>query len=195
MNVPHRHRPARETDAEALAELINFAGEGLPVYLWEKMAEPGETVWDVGRRRARRREGGFSYRNAIVSETEGAVAATLVGYALPEQAASIDYDELPAMFVPLQELENLAPGSWYVNVLATYPQFRGQGLGTDLLRSAEQIATDQGCGTMSIIVSDGNDGARRLYEHCGYRETASRPMVKEDWDNPGNNWVLLVKNL
>ena len=22
---------------------------------------------------------------------------------------------------PLQELENLAPGTWYVNVLATYP--------------------------------------------------------------------------
>ena len=37
------------------------------------------------------------------------------------------------MFVPLQELENLAPGTWYVNVLAVHPPFRGLGLGTKLL--------------------------------------------------------------
>ena len=27
----------------------------------------------------------------------------------------------------------------------------------------------------------------------GYRFVAGRPMVKEDWQNPGENWVLLVK--
>jgi hypothetical protein len=37
---------------------------------------------------------------------------------------------MPAMFVPLQELENLAPGTWYVNVLAAYPEHRSQGHGT-----------------------------------------------------------------
>ena len=41
------------------------------------------------------------------------------------------------MFVPLQELENLAPGTWYVNVLAAYPEHRGQGYGTALLAVAE----------------------------------------------------------
>lgn len=60
-------RPATRDDAPALAELVNFAGEGLPVYLWEKSKEPGETVWDVGRRRAEREEGNFSYRNALVA--------------------------------------------------------------------------------------------------------------------------------
>ena len=58
--LPSNLRPARPEDAEALAELINYAGEGLPIYLWERMAESGETVWDVGRRRARREEGAFS---------------------------------------------------------------------------------------------------------------------------------------
>ena len=185
-------RPATEADATALAELINFAGEGLPVYLWEKMAKPGESVWDVGRRRALRTEGGFSYRNAIVSELDGAVAASLIGYGLPDRPVPIT-DDMPATVVPLQALENLAPGSWYVNVLASYPQFRGQGLGGGLLKVAEQSAADAGHGSMSIIVSDANSGARRLYERCGYRETASRQMVKDDWDNPGRNWILLVK--
>ena len=35
--------------------------------------------------------------------------------------------------------------------------------------------------------------ARRLYERCGYRERARRAMVKEKWQHPGMEWVLLVK--
>ena len=37
-------RAARPDDAPALAELVNFAGEGLPLYLWGKMAEAGQTA-------------------------------------------------------------------------------------------------------------------------------------------------------
>lgn len=188
-------RAATPGDAEALTELINFAGEGLPLYLWEKMAEPGETAWEVGQRRARREEGGFSYRNTVVLERDGRVAACLVGYGLPDTPEAIDYEEMPAMFVPLQELENLAPGTWYVNVLAAYPDQRGQGHGTALLRQAERIAAQDGKAGLSIIVASANEGARRLYERCGYAETARRPMVKEDWQNPSDEWVLLVKSL
>ena len=186
-------RRATPDDAPALAELINFAGEGLPLYLWGKMAEPGESAWDVGRRRARREAGGFSYRNAVVVEVDGRVIASLVGYPLPDEPAPIDYASMPAMFVPMQELENLAPGTWYVNVLASYPEFRGQGYGTRLLEIAERLATDAGKAGLSIIVADANAGARRLYERSGYREIATRPMVKEGWESPGKSWVLLVK--
>jgi hypothetical protein len=42
-----------------LAELVNHAGEGIPLYLWDQMAEPGEAAWDVGRRR----DSGPSYRS------------------------------------------------------------------------------------------------------------------------------------
>ena len=184
-------RYARPDDAPALAELINFAGEGLPFYLWTKMAEPGESAWEVGRRRALREVGSFSYRNAVV-EAGGHTLASLVGYALPDVPEPIDYDQMPPMFVPLQELENLAPGTWYVNVLATYPRYRGQGYGTRLLGIADRLAAAGRTG-LSIIVSDGNTGARRLYERCGYRERAVRPMVKERWENPGQKWLLMTK--
>jgi hypothetical protein len=120
--LPFRH--ATPDDAAALAELINFAGEGLPLYLWNKLAAPGESAWDVGRRRALREAGSFSYRNAVVAEADGRIVASLVGYALPDAPEPIDYDQMPPIFVPLQELENLAPQTWYVNVLATYPAYR-----------------------------------------------------------------------
>ena len=188
-------RRARPEDADVLAELINFAGEGLPLYLWERMAQGGETAWDVGRRRARRQEGGFSYLNAVVLEEGGRAIACLIGYPLADQPDPIDYDNTPAMFVPLEELERLAPGTWYVNVLATYAEFRGRGHGTRLLSIAESLARDTGKSGLSIIVSEANTGARRLYGTCGYRRIADRPMVKEGWQNNGERWVLLTKSI
>jgi ribosomal protein S18 acetylase RimI-like enzyme len=186
-------RPAMPDDADALAELVNFAGDGLPLHLWGRMANPGESAWTVGRNRARRDEGAFSWRNAVVAEIGNRVAACVIGYPLTDEPEPIDLAATPPMFVPLQELENRAAGSWYVNVLAAYPEFRGLGIGTKLLAEAEDVARDSGRSRLSIIVSDDNPGARRLYERCGYVESASLPMVKSDWINTGENWVLLTK--
>lgn len=186
-------RPAAPGDADALAELVNFAGEGLPLYLWERIAEKGETAWQVGCCRAQREEGDFSYRNAMIAEVEGETAACLIGYPIADEPGEIDTGSMPAMFVPLQELENLAAGSWYTDVLAVYPKHRGKGLGTRLLALAEEQALKAACKGLSLIVSDANTGARRLYERHGYVERASRKMIKEEWENPGRNWVLLVK--
>ena len=188
-------RAATPADAAAMADLVNFAGDGLALYLWGKMAEPGQDPWEVGRQRARRETGGFSYRNTVVVEEDGKVVACLIGYPLPDAPEPIDYASMPAMFVALQELENLAPATWYVNVAAAYPEHRGRGLGTMLLRVAEELAADTSRTGLSIIVSDANTGARRLYERIGYKQIATRPAVKEDWKNPVKDWVLLVKQL
>jgi len=185
-------RRATPADAPALADFVHFASEGLAYYLWTKMAGPGGDPWAIGRERAGRDGKGFSYRNAFLLEREGRVAAGLVGYPLPHTPEPMPAD-MPAMFAPLQELENLAPGSWYVNVLAAYPEERGRGHGTALLGLADRLAAELGHAGMSIIVADTNTGARRLYERSGYREAARRAMVKEQWQHPGAEWVLLVK--
>lgn len=187
-------RRATPADALILAQLVNIAGEGFPLYFWEKSAGPGETGWDVGRRRALREDGGFSYLHAFILETGGVPAGCLIGYALPPEPEPVDHAEMPPIFVPLQELEQVASGTWYVNVLAMFEHARNRGYGRRLLQEAEKIAAGQGISDMSIIVSNANLGARRLYERCGYVEIASRPMVKEDWDNPGENWILLIKD-
>lgn len=187
-------RWATPDDAAAMAEFVNMAGEGLPLYLWSRMANAGDDPWEIGRQRARRNSGSFSYRNTVLLEDAGEVAACLIGYPLASEPEPIDYARMPAMFVPLQELENLAPGTWYVNVLATYPKHRGRGFGTTLLHLADEIAADTGADGLSIIVMDANSGARRLYERSGYREVARRPIVKDTWETRGENWVLLTKS-
>ncbi|HSR63424.1 MAG TPA: GNAT family N-acetyltransferase [Gammaproteobacteria bacterium] len=195
INLRPPHRPATPEDAHAMAELVNMAGENLPLYTWDSMAGPGESAWDVGISRARREHGGFSWRNTILREDSGSIIACLIGYPLEDTPQPVDYGEMPSMFVPLQQLEDEVPGTWYVNVLATYPEYRGKGYGSELLDIAEQLAVDTNRNGISVIVSNANTGARRLYKKQGYREYARRAMVKEDWENPGAEWILLSKEI
>jgi ribosomal protein S18 acetylase RimI-like enzyme len=101
----------------------------------------------------------------------------------------------PPIFVPLLELEALAPGSWYLNVLATYPQFRGKGCGSALLAHAEDVTRKAGRTTISLIAEDTHEDALRLYRSKGYTEVARRPLVKEDWPVDASEWILFVKPL
>ena len=182
-------RPAERADAADLARLIDLAGEGLPRYLWSGIAEPGEDPLAVGMRRALRDEAGFSWRNAVIAEAGGAVAGLTIAYRIG--AAPEPLDALPPMFRPLQDLENLAPGSQYVNVLATYPAFRRRGVARRLLAAAEAMGA--GAAGMSIIVADRNEPALALYRASGYAEHARRAMVKEGWVCDSDAWVLLTK--
>ena len=186
-------RPAGPSDAPALVEIVEMASEGMVTHVWKGMAKPGETPRDVGLRRARRGEGSFCHLNATLASLGGTVQGGLIGYPLgPAQPIGTD---MPAMFMPLQELENLAAGSWYVNVLAVMPFWRSHGIGSRLLFEAERLARDCGCSRLSIIVSSANAGARRLYERFGFEFRADRPMGKGDWETPGTHWQLLIKIL
>lgn len=182
-------RRATPGDAELIAVLANQAGEGMPLLVWQGLSEPGSDPWAIGRARAAGEEAGISWRNAWIAEVDAEPAGLLIAYRQPDAAEPVD-PEMPAMFVPLQELENEAPGTGYVYMLSTMPALQGRGVGGRLLDFAERYAGPKG---MSLIVSDANGGARRLYERHGYRVAARRTMVKEGWDNPGREWLLMVK--
>jgi ribosomal protein S18 acetylase RimI-like enzyme len=188
------YRRATSEDVPELPELVNLAGDGLPLHLWAKLAGADESPWDVAAKRAKSGEGGFAYENTVIREDGGKIAACLIGYPLSSAPQVYKPNDVPAMVAPLYELEHLAPGTWYVNVLATFSKFQGKGIGTELLQVAETLAHDSQCAGLSLIVSDANVGARRLYERHGYGEQATRPIVKEDWEHAGQNWVLLVKD-
>lgn len=188
-----RLRPARKDDARTLALLIDMAGEGFGSYLWSQSARPDESPLDVGMRRAQREEGGFSYRHATLAEADGDVAGLLLGYRLDDPYDTGDVHSLPELIRPLVELEAEAPGSWYVNALAVFPEFRGCGLGTVLLAEAERIAPSSGAARLSLIVADENEGAKRLYLREGYSVAARRPLVPFPGLGHGGDWVLMTK--
>jgi ribosomal protein S18 acetylase RimI-like enzyme len=187
-------RQAKAADAAHLARFINMAADDLPLHFWQKSVGPEGDPWAWGQERAMRDSGSFSYRNAWLAEVDGEVAACLLGYAAEAEPSPIDPDT-PAIFVPLLQLEALAPGTWYLNVLASYPAFRGRGLGSALLAHAEAVARAAGHGAISLIAADTHPAALRLYASKGYREVARRAVVKADWVVDAQEWILLVKPL
>jgi ribosomal protein S18 acetylase RimI-like enzyme len=191
--IPAPFRRATPQDVGHLAQLVQFASEGLALYLWSEMAGAGHDPWVIGRARTGGETHGVSYKNAVIAEIAGQPAAALIGYPLPDEAEPASGE--PAILAPLHELMNLAANTWYLHVLATYPEYRGSGQGSALLALADNLAAASGKVGLGLIVSDTNAGARKLYQRCGYREAAQRRMVKERWQHPGTNWVLMRKQL
>ncbi len=190
-----QYRPAKIGDSSALAVLIDIAGEGLPAFLWRGLKAPGQSVLEFGRFRARREEGGFSYRNAVIAEADGEIAGTLIGYRLDDPYEVGDLGEVPEILQPLVRLESKAPGSWYVNVLATFPEFRRRGVGEGLLALADRKAEELPTPSLSVIVGSWNASAARLYERAGYGETAREEACPPtEWTHRGD-WILMVKTL
>jgi len=187
-------RAAKASDAGHLVRFINMAADDLPLHFWQKSVGPEGDPWAYGQDRAAREAGSFSFRNAWLAEVDGAVAAGLLGYPAEDTPAPID-PATPAILVPLLDLEALAPGSWYLNVLATYDPFRGKGCGSALLAFAEDVAQRLGHGAISLIAADTHQDARRLYAAKGYVEVARRRVVKGDWQVDAEDWILLAKSI
>ncbi len=188
-------RPAAKADAASLAVLVDVAGDGLPAYLWSTLKAPGQSILELGRERAQREEGGFSYRNAIVAEMNGEIAAALIGYRLDDPYDLGDLGEVPEIVRPLVKLEAKAPGSWYVNVLATFPEFRRQGIGLKLLAQAEAKARATEAPALSVIVADWNEPAKRLYARAGYEAEAREPVFQFPGCPQAGHWLLMVRSL
>ena len=96
---------------------------------------------------------------------------------------------------PLVRLEAKAPGSWYVNVLATFPEFRRRGIGARLLAIAEQKGREEGAPSLSVIVGGWNESAARLYQSAGYSALASEPAILFPGCPHQGDWVLMVRSL
>ncbi|HUW73147.1 MAG TPA: GNAT family N-acetyltransferase [Methyloceanibacter sp.] len=193
MAIKPTFRPATLADASALAVLVDIAGEGAPNWLWRGLAAPGQSALEVGRERARREEGGFSYRHATLAEVGDEIAACLIVYPLDDPYDLSGLDDMPPLVRPLLRLEAQAPGSWYVNALAAFPEFRGQGIGTKLLNVAEAKGREAGAKTMSIIVGSWNVGAIALYANAGYIAKATeRAVLPPDVPQSGD-WILLTR--
>ncbi|HTW66438.1 MAG TPA: GNAT family N-acetyltransferase [Bryobacteraceae bacterium] len=74
----------------------------------------------------------------------------------------------------------VAPGIAHLAELCVTPEFRGAGLGYELLRQSSAALADAGAQRISLTVTAGNDDALRLYRRCGFRQT--RRFYAYAWD-------------
>lgn len=194
--MPLRVRPARKGDATQLAVLMDIASQGLVSHLWNAMAAAGESPLEFGRSRIRdRRNLPSHFSNWMVLENGPDICGAFAGYRVPSPYDPGDTSELPASYSPLLELEALAAGSWFLAVLAVFPEARRRGIAAALLKAAEQAARTSGAAQMALTVSMLNGPARALYGKAGFSEKTRRKRIAISGGEDADEWILLAKDL
>lgn len=183
-------RPADLDDAPFLVPLVNEADGGMPFHIWSSLALPGADPWEVGLRRVQSDDTPVSWRMAWIAELDGAPVGAVIVHQLAESPEQLEATIMSPLWVPFVELELRASDSAYIKTLTVAEGFRGQGIGTRLLRFAERFRGPEG---MSTIVADHDRRSLSFFMRHGFREAARRPMVKDGWQTPGTEWILLRK--
>lgn len=182
-------RPAAADDIPMLLTMVNTAGGGLPLEAWRRSCHGAETPWERGSAIMRDEGADIHLGNCWMAQTASGGLGGLVLY-VPTIAGSALLENCDFL-KPIQELEAMAEGTAHVSFLCTIDSWRGQGIGSALLRFAE---TRRGPKGMSIIVASANNGARSLYQRFGYREAERRPMIMPDGRHRGDDWILMLKS-
>lgn len=172
-----QYRNATPGDCLSIAQLALIAGEGIPAYFWEQSRTDDEDIISVGARNAASETDNFSYRNALLAIVDGTIAGMLLAYRLPGPDHHEDLAEYPAFIRPLIELELQVPDSYYINMLAAFPDYRNRGIGTFLMAQVDRLAAEQGCSYASVEVFEQNSGALRLYQRLGFNIIDQRDVV------------------
>jgi ribosomal protein S18 acetylase RimI-like enzyme len=188
-------RKANLSDCRPIAELAMIAGEGIPAYFWKAARTTDQDLIDVGATRLASGTENFSYRNVGVAEVNQKIAGMVLAYKLPPAENGETLNDYPEFIRPLIELERCAAESYYVNMLATYPEYRGHSIGTTLMGTIPEAAIDAGCKLISIEVFEQNRGALRLYQRLGYEIAERRPAIPHACHPyTGGDVILLTKD-
>ena len=113
----------------------------------------------------------LSFTNVLIAECDGQPAGLAVLYH-GEFAPQLDApfrEFLKSRDLPDHIVSEGLPGELYLDTLATLPQYRGQGIGSALLRACAAQARRQGL-PLGLLVEEGNP-AQALYTRHGFRES------------------------
>ena len=186
-------RNAGIADCLAIAELAQIAGDDIPGFFWADAHHPGQSLEATGTELLKSETANFSYRNTLVACQDGEIAGMLLAYRLP---SAEDNDEelrnFPEFVRPLIELEQCVAESFYINMLATYPRFRGQGIASALMAEADRLAIAAQCELISIAAFASNPEALKLYQGLGYETVEQRAVIACDY-HPATEVLLLTK--
>ncbi|KHD86815.1 GNAT family N-acetyltransferase [Bacillus ginsengihumi] len=176
-------RQAYEKDAQEVAYLIHLAIKDIAEAL------TGETDLVSIRKELAylflQKNNRLSYQNSIVAEVNGEIAGTLIAYS-GDDASLLDQAIMERLKRKKQNhvvLDKEADrGDYYIDTVAVHPQYRGKGIGTELIHHAEHAAGQYGFSKVSLNVAHDNVRAKQLYQRLGYEEEKIKQINGHPYD-------------
>ena len=157
-------RPAVRADAREIARLFQISSEGCADYIWSQIAQPGQSLLDVGEQRYAREGVIFSYENCLIAEAEGRVIGMMHSFVMRHDPEA--QPETDPVLAPYADME--IPDTLYISSLALHEGWRSLGFGHQFLQQARERCHDLGVEGLSLIDYAANTGARRFYERHGF---------------------------
>jgi GNAT superfamily N-acetyltransferase len=179
-------RAARPEDAPAAGPLLYVCGPAPSEAMWGSPPENAIRVWrelfSIPRHIC-------SYSHALVAGRDSQVAGLLLGLDAPSFGEAqramgreirfrwfriMRLRHLPGLLCAIADMartfEPLSDEDYCIQALAVLPEERRQGIATQLMKRAADVARSKGMERLVLDVVVDNSGARRLYEHVGFRE-------------------------
>ena len=193
-------RDAVLDDASALADVCIMAAHGVMELFYEGLV-PGKSVSDLVISQRILEPASFAaltrWRVAVDSSGNFLGAMNCMDHRVMMEAPDDPLlDE--ARYAPiagLLELEAAAAPSYYVNIIATYPQYRRSGVGLTLMHEAERLARLEGFGRMCLCTFDTGDGPLGFYGRLGFEVVDTRPIDPHPAIGVTGNFVLMAREL
>jgi ribosomal protein S18 acetylase RimI-like enzyme len=131
----------------------------------------------------------LSYEHVVFAEEDTTIIGMVSSYSSQEHRQSTEDALIQAAgwrAVRMGVVNALAAGifrflgtipddDFYLQAVAVAPGNRGSGVGSALIRHAEQRGRGAGCIRIALDVAVDNDGAQRLYERLGFAKEATSP--------------------
>ena len=200
-------RSATIKDCSTAARLMQIAADGVCDYIWSLQQDefPALSRLAIGAKRYAEGEGNFSYRNCTLAcdqdhQAQEQIQGMMMAFAIPAQgliapsSESEAEDSAPEMAV-LAPYSLEQPNSWYICALAVFPEYRGLGLGTQLLDLACEQARDRRFPAVSLLCFEQNVGALRLYRRYGFEVIDRAAVVPHPLIHHTGDVLLMTKSV
>lgn len=189
-----------ETFYEDFINLILFTGEKIFYSIF------GKNVKNILKNLYREKENQFSYEFTNFIEVQNKICGMLLSYSYDDKKKvelntgrfllkimKIDFLKIfPNLLKSFFVLEKLDKGDYYISNIATYPSFRGIGLGTKLLTFSEDVAKNRKMKRLVLEVEKENKNAIKVYENFGFKKEKDLDLKIED---KTFSFYKMVKNL
>lgn len=127
----------------------------------------------------------YSWKNSMIAENDGRAVGCLIAY------NGADYQQLRQVTFELiareggYDFRNMEPeteaGEYYLDSMAVLPEYRGQGIATQLLQAGIERARQLHLGRVSMVVSPEKPEVQRLYESLGFKYECDMFLFNEDY--------------